>query len=46
MPVLSVFKRLSAERLSVRTPIKLGVVLLLVVVLSAFCYYRVGAPLA
>jgi hypothetical protein len=29
----------------VRTPIMIGVILLLVVVLSAFCYYRVGAPL-
>ena len=28
----------------VRTPIMLGMIVLLVVVLSAFCYYRVSAP--
>ena len=27
----------------VRTPIMLGVVVLLVILLSAFCYYHVGA---
>jgi hypothetical protein len=26
----------------VRTPVMIGVVVLLVVLLSAFCYYRVG----
>jgi hypothetical protein len=29
----------------VRTPIMLGVILLLVVLLSGFCYYRVSAGL-
>lgn len=28
----------------VRTPIMVGVIVLLVVLLSAFCYYRVVAP--
>ena len=27
----------------VRTPIMIGVVLLLVILLSGFCYYRVGS---
>jgi hypothetical protein len=30
----------------VRTPIMLGVIALLVIVLSAFCYYRVNAPVS
>ena len=30
----------------IRTPVTMGLILLLVVLLSAFCYYRVGAPLA
>jgi hypothetical protein len=29
----------------VRTPVMIGVVVLLVVLLSAFCYYRVGTSL-
>jgi hypothetical protein len=28
----------------VRTPIMLGVILVLVVLLSGFCYYQVGSP--
>jgi hypothetical protein len=28
----------------IRTPIMLGVVVLLVILLSALCYYRVSAP--
>jgi hypothetical protein len=28
----------------VRTPVMLGVVVLLVILLSAVCYYRVSAP--
>jgi hypothetical protein len=28
----------------VRTPIMIGLILLLVVLLSGFCYYQVGAP--
>jgi hypothetical protein len=28
----------------VRTPIMVGVILVLVVVMSGFCYYQVGAP--
>ena len=30
----------------VRTPVMLGVVVLLVILLSAVCYYRVSAPVA
>ena len=41
---VSVFKRQSSTHLHIRTPIMLGVVVLLVIVLSAFCYYRVSAP--
>jgi hypothetical protein len=41
---VSVFKRLPPTHTHVRTPIMLGLILLLVVVLSAVCYYRVGAP--
>jgi hypothetical protein len=37
-----VFKHLPPTHTHVRTPIMIGVILLLVVVLSAFCYYRVG----
>ena len=28
----------------IRTPVMLGVVVLLVILLSAMCYYRVSAP--
>jgi hypothetical protein len=28
----------------IRTPIMIGVILLLVVLLSGFCYYRLGSP--
>ena len=41
-----VFKRVPGSHVHVRTPIMIGVILLLVVLLSAFCYYRVrsGSP--
>jgi hypothetical protein len=39
---VSVFKRLPQSHVHIRTPITVGLVVLLVVVLSAFCYYRVG----
>jgi hypothetical protein len=39
---VSVFKRLPRSHMHVRTPIMIGVILMLVVVLSAFCYYQVG----
>jgi hypothetical protein len=39
---VSVFKRLPGSHMHVRTPIMMGVILLLVVILSGFCYYRVG----
>lgn len=29
----------------VRTPIMIGIILVLVIVLSGFCYYRVGSTL-
>ena len=41
-PYVSVFKRLPSSHVHVRTPVMLGVIMLLVVVLSGFCYYRVG----
>ena len=40
---MSVFKR-PGNHLHVRTSIMLGIVVLLVVVLSAVCYYRLSAP--
>jgi hypothetical protein len=40
---VSVFKRQSGHHMHVRTPIMIGVIALLVVLLSAVCYYRVGA---
>jgi hypothetical protein len=42
IPFVSVFKRLPGSHMHVRTPIMIGVILMLVVVLSGFCYYRVG----
>jgi hypothetical protein len=39
---VSVFKRLPGSHMHIRTPITIGVILVLVVLLSAFCYYRVG----
>jgi hypothetical protein len=30
----------------VRTPVMLGVIVLLVILLSAVCYYRVSAPVS
>jgi hypothetical protein len=41
---VSVFKRLPGSHMHVRTPIMIGVVLVLVILLSGFCYYQVGAP--
>src|SRR5687767_14478957 len=41
-PFVSVFKRHSGDHIHVRTPVMIGVIVLLVFVLSAFCYYRVG----
>ena len=41
---MAVFKRLPGSHVHVRTPIMIGVIVLLVIVLSAFCYYRVVAP--
>ena len=40
---MSVFKRTGPYHLHVRTPIMLGVIVLLVLIGSTFCYYRVGA---
>jgi hypothetical protein len=40
---MGVFKSSGPSHLHVRTPIMLAVILLLVLVGSAFCYYRVGA---
>ena len=40
---MAVFKRSGPSHLHVRTPIMLGMILLLVLIGSAFCYYRVGA---
>lgn len=45
-PDVSVFKRQSLHRFQVRTPVMIGVIVLLVFILSAFCYYRVSAPVA
>ena len=41
---MSVFKRLPRTHMHIRTSVMLGLVVLLVVLLSAFCYYRAGAP--
>jgi hypothetical protein len=44
IPAVSVFKRGTPTHVHIRTPIMILVVGLLVVVLSAVCYYRVDAP--
>ena len=41
---VSVFKRQPTTHMHVRTPVMLGVIVLLVILLSAVCYYRVSAP--
>ncbi len=43
---MTVFKRLPDSQVHVRTPIMIAVVLLLVVLVSGFCYYRAVAPTA
>jgi hypothetical protein len=43
---VSVFKRQPASHMHVRTPVMLGVIVLLVILLSAVCYYRVSAPVS
>jgi hypothetical protein len=40
---MTVFKRLGPSHIHVRTPIMIGLILLLVLLGSAVCYYRVGA---
>ena len=45
IPYVSVFKRLPGSHMHVRTPIMIGVILMLVILLSGFCYYRVSAGL-
>jgi hypothetical protein len=40
---MRVFKSSGPEHLHVRTPIMMGMIVLLVLLGSAFCYYRVGA---
>jgi hypothetical protein len=40
---VSVFKRQPASHVHVRTAVMFGVIVLLVVLLSAVCHYRVGA---
>jgi hypothetical protein len=40
---MSVFKSSGPSHLHVRTPIMMGMIVLLVLLGSAFCYYRVGA---
>ena len=42
-PPVSVFKRVTPTHVHIRTSIMILVVGLLVVLLSAVCYYRVGA---
>ena len=42
IPYVSVFKRLPGSHMHVKTTIMIGVILMLVVLLSGFCYYRVG----
>lgn len=44
IPPVTVFKQAPGTHVHVRTPIMLGVIVLLVIVLSAFCYYRLNAP--
>lgn len=43
IPYVSVFKRLPGSHMHVRTSITLGVILVLVIVLSAFCYYQAAS---
>ena len=43
MRPVSVFKRGSPTHVHIRTPVMIGVVGLLVILLSAVCYYRVSA---
>ena len=40
---VSVFKRQPDTHMHIRTPVMIGVVVLLVIVLSTFCYYHIGA---
>lgn len=40
---MGVFKRSGPYHLHVRTPIMIGVIVLLVLLGSTFCYYRLGA---
>lgn len=40
---MPVFKRVTPTHVHVRTPVMIGLIFLLVVLLSAVCYYRVGA---
>jgi hypothetical protein len=40
---VTVFKQSPSTHVHVRTPIMVGVVVLMVVLLSAFCYYRTSA---
>ncbi|HUE88195.1 MAG TPA: hypothetical protein VMO26_19140 [Vicinamibacterales bacterium] len=40
---MTVFKQLPGSHMHVRTPIMLGVILVLVILMSGFCYYRVAS---
>jgi hypothetical protein len=40
---VSVFKQSPRSHMHVRTPVTIGVIVLLVVLLSSFCYYRVSS---
>ena len=40
---MSVFKRVTPTHVHIRTSVTVGLILLLVVLLSAVCYYRVNA---
>lgn len=39
---MPVFKRVTPTHVHVRTPVMIGLIFLLVVLLSAVCYYRLG----
>ena len=39
---MSIFKHVTPTHVHVRTPVMIGLIFLLVVVLSVVCYYRVG----
>jgi hypothetical protein len=39
---VSVFKRLPGSHMHIRTPVMIGVIMLLIVLLSAVCYYEAG----